>query len=50
MEVSLIRDQQKVSIMKNHSGITLRPTTIGDLEHLFIFQPDKEANHLAAFT
>ncbi|MBO9618308.1 MAG: GNAT family N-acetyltransferase [Niabella sp.] len=36
--------------MTNNSEIVLRPATIEDLEHFFIFQLDKEANHLAAFT
>jgi RimJ/RimL family protein N-acetyltransferase len=30
--------------------ILLRPTEIADLEKLFLFQLDPEANHLAAFT
>lgn len=30
--------------------ITLRKTEIADLDHFFVFQLDKEANHLAAFT
>lgn len=31
-------------------NVLLRPTTLADLEILFTFQLDKEANHLAAFT
>jgi len=36
--------------MPNHPEILLRPTEIADLEQLFIFQLDEEANYLAAFT
>lgn len=37
--------------MNQHNPeITLRPTTIADLHHLFVFQLDPEAQHLAAFT
>jgi len=36
--------------MEIEKKITLRKTEQGDLETLFIFQLDKEANHLAAFT
>ena len=34
----------------HNPGITLRPTTVADLDHLFVFQLDPEAQHLAAFT
>lgn len=30
-------------------NITLKKTTIEDLEHLFLFQKDEEANRMAAF-
>lgn len=33
----------------NNSEIILRRTEITDLEHLFVFQLDEEANYLAAF-
>ena len=36
--------------MLNESKIVLRKTEVGDLENLFIFQLDNEANYLAAFT
>src|ERR1051325_8478492 len=36
--------------MTGDSKITLRKTVITDLEVLFKFQLDEEANHLAAFT
>ena len=36
--------------MINDSEIILRKTEITDLEYFFIFQLDKEANYLAAFT
>jgi RimJ/RimL family protein N-acetyltransferase len=36
--------------MPNNPDILLRPTRVSDLEKLFIFQLDEEANHLAAFT
>lgn len=36
--------------MIDHIDIALRPTEISDLEKLFIFQLDSEANYLAAFT
>ncbi|WP_232517072.1 GNAT family N-acetyltransferase [Chitinophaga sp. MD30] len=36
--------------MIHHGQVTLRRTVIPDLEFLFEFQLDKEANHLAAFT
>ncbi len=36
--------------MTTESKIILRKTALSDLERLFIFQLDKEANHLAAFT
>ena len=32
------------------SDITLRPTQVNDLETLFVFQLDEDANYLAAFT
>ncbi|WP_114789985.1 GNAT family N-acetyltransferase [Niabella yanshanensis] len=31
-------------------NLKLRPTTVADLEHLFLFQTDPEAIYLAAFT
>jgi [ribosomal protein S5]-alanine N-acetyltransferase len=34
----------------NESEITLRKTEIADLEYFFLFQLDREANYLAAFT
>jgi RimJ/RimL family protein N-acetyltransferase len=36
--------------MTDHNRIVLRPTVINDLEALFTFQVDREANYLAAFT
>lgn len=36
--------------MIDHNRIVLRPTVINDLEALFTFQLDREANYLAAFT
>ncbi len=36
--------------MTNNVKITLKQTKTADLEHFFIFQLDKEANFLAAFT
>lgn len=36
--------------MTNDIQLTLRKTTSADLEQLFIFQQDEEANYLAAFT
>ncbi|GAB2684956.1 GNAT family N-acetyltransferase [Mucilaginibacter koreensis] len=36
--------------MTNHYELILRPTIAADLEHLFLFQLDPEANYLAAFT
>ena len=36
--------------LRDNIEITLRPTEISDLEKLFIFQLDNEANYLAAFT
>ncbi len=36
--------------MINANEISLRSTTVADLETLFTFQLDKEANYLAAFT
>jgi len=36
--------------MINDIEIALRPTGLSDLEKFFIFQLDKEANYLAAFT
>lgn len=36
--------------MTDNSKIVLRKTVLSDLEILFVFQLDKEANHLAAFT
>jgi RimJ/RimL family protein N-acetyltransferase len=35
--------------MINGVDLTLRPTEISDLEHLFLFQLDAEAGYLAAF-
>lgn len=32
------------------NNLRLQPTVVADLEHFFIFQLDKEAIHLAAFT
>jgi [ribosomal protein S5]-alanine N-acetyltransferase len=40
----------KSKLMKNESETTLRRTTASDLNTLFVFQLDKEANYLAAFT
>jgi ribosomal-protein-alanine N-acetyltransferase len=40
----------KVLQMINDTEITLRKTEAADLEFFFIFQLDKEANYLAAFT
>jgi [ribosomal protein S5]-alanine N-acetyltransferase len=36
--------------MTYDNEIVLRPTVISDLEQLFVFQLDEEANYLAAFT
>ncbi|WP_300597552.1 GNAT family N-acetyltransferase [Niabella sp.] len=36
--------------MITNDNIVLQPTTVADLERFFIFQLDKEAIHLAAFT
>lgn len=36
--------------MNNSSEIILRPTTVTDLEKLFVIQLNEEANHIAAFT
>jgi ribosomal-protein-alanine N-acetyltransferase len=36
--------------MINDSEIMLRRTELSDLEHFFLFQLDKDANYLAAFT
>jgi len=36
--------------MINDRSVLLQPTAVADLEHFFIFQLNKEANHLAAFT
>jgi RimJ/RimL family protein N-acetyltransferase len=36
--------------MTSDTKIILRPTTVSDLDLLFTFQLDKEANYLAAFT
>lgn len=36
--------------MPNHHNVTLPKTTIADLDHLFVFQLNEEANYLAAFT
>lgn len=35
---------------QHNPDIILRPTTVADLNHLFVFQSDPEAQHLAAFT
>ncbi len=44
----LKKDQHNMN--QHNPGIILRPTTVADLDHLFVFQLDSEAQHQAAFT
>ncbi len=46
----MLKNDQHKKMNQHNPEITLRPTTVADLNHLFVFQLDPDARHLAAFT